>query len=61
MSIANGIGLDSLPSWRKLLGDDEEDLIMPVACMEDFEVIKGADLYECIEKCIEQVEQSCIY
>lgn len=60
MEIVNGVGFDSLPSWRKLLPDNDKSQIYPVACATEFDVVTGSDLYECIEKCMKQVKESCI-
>ena len=60
MEIVNGVGFDSLPNWRKLLPDSDEDQIYPVACTTDFDIITGSDLYKCIEKCMKQVTDTWI-
>jgi len=60
MEIVNGVGFDSLPGWRKLLPDDDENRIYPVACITEFDVVTGPDLYKCIEECMKQVTESCI-
>ena len=60
MEIVNGVGFDSIPAWSALLPDNEQSNIYPAACMSDFDVFKGEDLYECIEKCRAQILKSCI-
>lgn len=52
VSIINGYGMSSIPSYMHNIHTDECDAC---ACIEDYEIVKGADLYNCIEKCLEQL------
>lgn len=51
MAVVDGYGMVPMPSYE--LHHDEDS----VACMTDYEVVKGADLYECIEKCLKQLDK----
>lgn len=53
MSIVNGYGMDSIPSYMHNVHNDEIDA---VACMENYHVITGNNLYECIDKCLAQLD-----
>lgn len=55
VSIKNGIGLDSLPSYAIYEEKDEDMGISPVTWIEDYPVIEGADLYQCIHKALLQI------
>ena len=54
VSIVNGFGLDSLPSYCFGLRTEEVDAVV---WMEDYPAIAGIDLYDCIEKCMKQIEE----
>lgn len=53
VSIVNGFGLDSLPSYYFGLHSEEVDAIV---WMEDYPAITGKDLYGCIKKCMKQIQ-----
>lgn len=55
VSIKNGIGLDSLPSYAIYEKDDNEKGFEPVPWGEDYPAIKGTDLYQCIHKALVQI------
>ena len=55
VSIINGYGLESLPSYDCNL-KDEENLIDACIWMEDYNIIDGQDLYDCIEQCLAQLD-----
>lgn len=55
VSIINGYGLDSLPSYACNL-HDEENLVDACVWMEDYQIIKGQDLYDCIKQCLAQLD-----
>lgn len=54
MSIVNGFGMDDLPSYMHNVHDDE-NLMDACACTTDYEIVTGTDLYDCIEKCLKQL------
>ena len=54
MSVINGYGMDSLPSYMYNERSEEVDAVVSTT---DYEVVKGKDLYDCIEKCLKQLEQ----
>lgn len=56
VSIINGYGLNSLPSYTCNNPKDEENLMDPCVWMEDYQIIKGQDLYDCIEQCLAQLD-----
>lgn len=55
VSIINGYGMNSLPSYACNL-HDEENLVDACTCIEDYEIISGQDLYDCIEQCLAQLD-----
>lgn len=54
MSVINGYGMDSVPSYMNHYRNDDENIDTCI-CTTDYETIKGPDLYDCINKCIEQL------
>lgn len=54
IAVVNGYGMDELPSYMHHI-DDKENLIVACACTTDYEIIEGPDLYDCINKCLEQL------
>lgn len=55
VSIINGYGMNSLPSYACNL-KDEKNLIDACVWMEDYKIISGQDLYDCIEQCLAQLD-----
>lgn len=53
VSIVNGFGLHSLPSYCFGFRSEEVDAVV---WMEDYPAITGKDLYDCIEKCMKQIQ-----
>lgn len=55
MSIANSFGMDELPSYMHNVHNDK-NLMDACACMTDYQIVEGANLYDCIEKCLKQLD-----
>lgn len=55
VSIKNGIGLDSFPSYAIFEEDDDETGFKPITWIEDYPVVEGTDLYQCIHKALLQI------
>lgn len=51
MAVVNGYGMDPMPSYELHYHEGA------IACMTDYEVVKGTNLYECIEKCLKQLDK----
>ena len=55
VSVINGYGIDSLPSYAHNL-HDEKNLVDACICTEDYQIVEGKDLYDCIEQCLAQLD-----
>lgn len=55
VSVINGYDMNSLPSYAHNL-HDEENLVDACISMENYRIIKGQDLYDCIEQCLAQLD-----
>ena len=55
VSVKNGIGLGSLPSYSIYEEDDDETGFKPVIWIEDYPAVEGTDLYQCIHKALLQI------
>jgi hypothetical protein len=58
MNLVNGLGMYGVPSYRCYDPDDENEQFATVTAMTDYEVIKGNNLYDCIEGCLDQLRKS---
>ena len=47
--------LDSVPSYMYNNSLQLDDDFECVVCTTDYKIISGQDLYECIEKCLQQI------
>ena len=53
VSIINGFGMNSIPSYMYNVHADEIDATV---CMEDYHIVRGNDLYKCIDECLAQLD-----
>lgn len=60
VSIINGYGMDSLPSYKGDYPADDDDCFDPCVCVDDYPAVTGPDLYKCIEECMEQIKDLMI-
>lgn len=56
MSLINGIGMNSVPSFRCYDPDDYKKLFATVVATTDYKVIEGNKLETCIDKCLKQLQ-----